>query len=559
MKKTLLLFLSVAVWQVSNAQFTADNLVVVKATSPYTNPTSYKNVGSVSLVELNTSTTNQTGTEIAIPDFLVGQSSSTLTNGLLKLSSDKKYLTVYGYNTASLPTDAAAGNLAPSTNQRTLVLVDENKAISKFDIPKNADEKVIHSATQVRSAIAFNKSTNVYGVYLGGGSNTGTYCGVQYIELNTATNAITLPVPITDLNTSSLGLFNNQLYSTTGVAPKLPDNPPGPNRFNQIGVGLPNTSSNVTDLTSIMTNIELPGDFVFFGTNLLYIADETASTGGIYKFYFDGTNWVAKGKVDSGITGDLLFRGLTGRIEDGKVTLYGVTSLSKKNSIVKIVDATAANATIANGTTGVTLSTLATAGNNISFRGISFTPGSTITLPVSLNNFTAKVINGNVALNWSTASEKENKSFHILRSTDGVNFSKIGEVAGKNNTSSITQYSFIDYSPATGTNYYKLQQIDFNGESQLFGPVSAKTGLNTAANISITAANGSVKVSINTALPETANFTITDIAGRIILSKRIALTKGDNDIVLDSKLKNNAIYVLNINGVNINESFKFKN
>lgn len=556
MKKTLLLLLSVAVWQVSNAQFTADNLVVVKST-PYTDqipstPVVYKNAGAVSLVEMNLDGTG--AKETAIPNFYVGHSASTLNNGILKLSSDNKYLTMYGYNSASLP-NPADGNLAPSINSRTLLVVDNNKTINTLDIPKNSDNKVLHSNTQVRSAIAFNKSTNVYSIYLGGGSNAGGYCGIQYIELNTTTNAITSPIDITDLNTGSLGIFNNQLYSTTGLI-----NNPATNRFNQIGVGLPNTSGSVTDLTSIISNsdIKIPGDFVFFGSNLLYIADETASTGGIHKFYFDGTNWVAKGKVQSGITNDLLFRGLTGRLENGKVTLYGVTTVSAGNSVVKIIDKTAANATVSNANADITVlaTSIATGNNKYGYRGISFTPNSTITLPVTLDNFTAKVANGNVELNWSTLSESNNKGFEVLRSTDGKNFTKIGEVVGNNNSSSKNAYSFTDKTVAQGTYYYQLNQVDNNGATQTYGPKVVNIGLSDA-NFNISVLENIIQVNLNiTQRVNNAQLSIIDIAGKLISKQNVNLNSGKNQFILNAPSKN-GVYILKIDGNNLLETKKF--
>lgn len=90
-----------------------------------------------------------------------------------------------------------------------------------------------------------------------------------------------------------------------------------------------------------------------------------------------------------------------------------------------------------------------------------------LTLPVELTSFNATK-NGKVSvLDWTTANEINNSHFDIERSSDGIRYSKIGEVEGKGNTNSKSDYSFVDESPVTGTNYYRLNQKDYDGKSTL--------------------------------------------------------------------------------------------
>jgi len=86
-----------------------------------------------------------------------------------------------------------------------------------------------------------------------------------------------------------------------------------------------------------------------------------------------------------------------------------------------------------------------------------------IALPVTLTNFDGKLIDDKVELNWSTATEINNKGFDIQRSADGVNFSSIRFVAGSNNSTTGKTYSFTDLKLLPGTNYYRLKQVDKDG------------------------------------------------------------------------------------------------
>jgi PKD repeat protein len=87
-------------------------------------------------------------------------------------------------------------------------------------------------------------------------------------------------------------------------------------------------------------------------------------------------------------------------------------------------------------------------------------------LPVSLSKFLGNRITEKlVSLHWQTSSEENNKGFSIEKSTDGFNFNKIGFVKGAGQSNSILSYSFQDHEASQDHLYYRLNQIDFNGDS----------------------------------------------------------------------------------------------
>lgn len=88
-------------------------------------------------------------------------------------------------------------------------------------------------------------------------------------------------------------------------------------------------------------------------------------------------------------------------------------------------------------------------------------------LPVSLVNFSAYKQASSVVLNWQTVSEQNNRGFEIQRSGDGINFTRIGWVAGLGNSSSLHTYFFTDATPLNGKNFYRLNQIDLDNHSKL--------------------------------------------------------------------------------------------
>ncbi len=108
--------------------------------------------------------------------------------------------------------------------------------------------------------------------------------------------------------------------------------------------------------------------------------------------------------------------------------------------------------------------TTSTAGNTTNaIWAVFVTSGSSGPLPVELTQFNG-IADGTVnRLNWTTASEINNSSFEVEKSSDGVNFLTCGSVMGAGNSMVTRQYSFIDASPFHITTYYRLKQIDFDG------------------------------------------------------------------------------------------------
>ncbi|HYG38772.1 MAG TPA: T9SS type A sorting domain-containing protein [Cytophagales bacterium] len=85
-------------------------------------------------------------------------------------------------------------------------------------------------------------------------------------------------------------------------------------------------------------------------------------------------------------------------------------------------------------------------------------------LPVEFVNFEGKFEDKAVKLNWTTASETNNDHFEVERSTDGIEFTSIGNVAGSGNSDSRKDYEFTDSKIHNNKYYYRIKQVDFNGK-----------------------------------------------------------------------------------------------
>jgi hypothetical protein len=84
-----------------------------------------------------------------------------------------------------------------------------------------------------------------------------------------------------------------------------------------------------------------------------------------------------------------------------------------------------------------------------------------------------------VELAWVTATELNNDFFQIEHSRDGIQFHAVGKVKGQGTTTGVVVYSFLHRQPISGTNYYRLKQVDFDGAFEYSDVVVAEINSRT--------------------------------------------------------------------------------
>ena len=88
-------------------------------------------------------------------------------------------------------------------------------------------------------------------------------------------------------------------------------------------------------------------------------------------------------------------------------------------------------------------------------------------LPVTWLFFNAHRSGQTAILSWATATETDAKDFIVNRSTDGINWTAVGNVKAAGNSNSEQKYTFADNNPQAGINYYQIVERDIDGNSTL--------------------------------------------------------------------------------------------
>lgn len=96
--------------------------------------------------------------------------------------------------------------------------------------------------------------------------------------------------------------------------------------------------------------------------------------------------------------------------------------------------------------------------------GTATTNCAIVPLPVGFSAWDAVSAGNEIRLAWTTQNETNNDYFAVQRSGDGLVWETLGLIEGAGTTSQAQNYSFTDQSPIEGINYYRLMQVDNNGQ-----------------------------------------------------------------------------------------------
>lgn len=171
-------------------------------------------------------------------------------------------------------------------------------------------------------------------------------------------------------------------------------------------------------------------------------------------------------------------------------------------------------------TSGITLN------NNEVFALITSASGST-PLPVTWKTFTAKIVNGNVLLDWVVANNESAKLFEIEHSSDGITFNQAGTVPNQTNVKS---YSFVFPALTSGNHYFRIRQVDIDGKATYSKIVSVKGPDIIIRLLNNPVRNNYIDVQINAIRSSNATIELRSVSGAAIVVQQAVIAPGINRI-----------------------------
>lgn len=262
-----------------------------------------------------------------------------------------------GYD-AALGTATVNGAVANANRVIGRVSLGPTQSITAPTILQSQTQGTAYSANNFRGATGSDAASNP--ALFGAGTSSPAANG-GWRNFNTNTILAASPT-----NVRTVELLGNDLFGTTGS---------GATGIYLLDPSGASAAAAATPFITTATNVS-PYEFALFndatnpnsirGFNTAYIADDSATQGGIQKYTYNGTGWTLSYILRETNT---TYRGLAGQLDPatGLYTLFATTADGQR--LVQVTDTGSSSSFL----------TLATAGQNFAFRGVALaipTPGT---------------------------------------------------------------------------------------------------------------------------------------------------------------------------------------
>ena len=334
----------------SQTPFTAGNLVVYRVGDG--TDTLSSAAFPVNLDEYSTSGTLVRSHPLPVvvsgSNHIMTASGSATSEGMISRSVDKKFLLATGYDTLPDPTKLGVSGSTSASVNRVVGIMDANGVLDATTALNDA-----YSKNNFRGAV----STNGTDLWLSGTGSPSSSAGVRFTTKGATTSTQLSSTVTTNRN---LGIFNNQLYSTSASGAFQ--------GLCTVGTGLPTTSGQTIAILPGFPTTSGPSSYGFSVKpttgDIAYVGDANSHpTGGVQKWTYNGTTWTLAYTLDSGLTSGT--RAIAVDWSGTNPIIYAITSGSSRNKLVKVID---------NNDSTAQFTILDSAGVNYIFRGLCFAP-----------------------------------------------------------------------------------------------------------------------------------------------------------------------------------------
>lgn len=167
---------------------------------------------------------------------------------------------------------------------------------------------------------------------------------------------------------------------------------------------------------------------------------------------------------------------------------------------------------------------------------------------VRWGDFQAEIQGDKTVLNWVTVDQGDGYSFSIERSSDGINFSDIGEVPSGGESDLPQSFQAEDPSPEPGRNLYRIRHNGIDGEKfhsnsveVYYSPVRLSLYPNPVKE------GSQVNLSWTQASRGTARISVHNAMGKAVFFQQLNFENGPNEITLSTTGWAAGMYVVQLN------------
>jgi len=178
---------------------------------------------------------------------------------------------------------------------------------------------------------------------------------------------------------------------------------------------------------------------------------------------------------------------------------------------------------------------------------------SYVLIPIVLESFKVKLDNNTAILDWVTLSEANNDFFTIEMSTNGIDFTSLGDIKGAGNSRDRLEYRLeylldenVKHLPFV---YFRLKQTDFDGVSTYSDVIILSNDKSKKAYFALNKLyfdNSNIRFNITSSDDSEMIVNLSDLSGHSFFKKNIDTHSGLSEIVIPADNLESGIYIIQV-------------
>ena len=172
-------------------------------------------------------------------------------------------------------------------------------------------------------------------------------------------------------------------------------------------------------------------------------------------------------------------------------------------------------------------------------------------LPVQFVSVTARQRGSGVSIDWSTSQEINSRNFEIEKSADGnTDWTSISSVSAAGNSAVVKNYNAFDATPFNGVNFYRIKQVDIDGNAKYSKTVRVTLNLDrVGVSVLANPFRNILSVDFSSSTEQSVIARIIDMTGKQVVSEKWFITPGSTRKQFSNvNGLQQGMYILNISG-----------
>ena len=383
-------------------------------------------------------------------------------------------------------------------------------------------------ATDVKNRVRVNYSfMSEFTTKVGAEGSGAAYFFLDFSAGSTFTTAVSYSAPSLDLNTSTSGLDNEVLMV-----------PPATKNFSS-------GTSNIVYTGSTLDNLKV----IFNTAQTVDGSAETLIVNGATSGGTIALNFTNAQAIPNVVLGGVTYA-VTATVSGGKSTLVFTKSGGGTLTIAQVetlVDASQYRNALTSATEGWKYFNVTTLSASFETAVAQFRVNIDIPLPTELISFSAQCDTDHTTVSWQTATEHNSAGFVLERSENGQEWDEVATVSSVGNSTTKVDYSYDDYAAIRFEGYYRLTQMDNDGQQKVYDPILVNcNAVNDEVDIYPNPTAGDFTVAFHSSKAGSATIKVINANNAVLNSLSVNVNNGGNQVIVSGTDLSSGVYFVHI-------------